>query len=345
MNKKRGFASDNNATVHPAILQAMQKINEGHTIGYGDDIFTERAIKLVKKTFGGAVEPFFVFNGTAANVLSIKAITNSFHSIICAETSHINVDECGAPEKFTGCKLLTVQTENGKLTPENIAYHMHGFGFEHHSQPRVISITQSTELGTVYTPDEIIKITDYAHRNGLFVHVDGARLFNAAASLNTSLKAITADCNIDILSFGGTKNGAMMGEAVVFFNKQFARDFKYYRKQSMQLASKMRFISVQFETLLTDDLWRKNANHANRMALKLADEIEMIPQIEITQPVQSNGVFAIVPPEIIAPLQDEYFFYMWDEHRSEVRWMTSFDTTEKDIEGFVRIVKKFIDEL
>ena len=339
---KRGFASDNNAGVHPDVLKAMQDANIGHCIAYGDDIYTQNSIAKIKEHFGKEIDVYFTFNGTGSNVLALKMFTESYNSIICAETAHINVDECGAPEKFTGCKLLSVPTENGKLTIEKIKYHMHDFGFEHHSQPKVISIAQVTEMGTVYTQNEIKEITDYAHENGLFVHMDGARLCNAAVSLNISLREITADVGVDVLSLGLTKNGAMNAEAIIFFNKEMSVNFKYYRKQGMQLASKMRFMAVQFETLLTNDLWKKNAEHANRMAKILAESVTEFLQIQITQEVEANGVFAIVPFEIIPKLQEKFFFYMWDEHKSEVRWMTSFDTQLEDIEKFVLLLRKLM---
>jgi len=339
---KRGFASDNNAGIHPDILKAMQEANVGHCIAYGDDIYTQSAITKIKEHFGEDIDVYFTFNGTGSNVLALKMLTESYNSIICAETAHINVDECGAPEKFTGCKLLSVPTENGKLTIEKIKYHMHDFGFEHHSQPKVISIAQVTEMGTVYTPNEIKEITSYAHKNAMFVHMDGARLCNAAVSLNRDLREITADVGVDVLSLGLTKNGAMNAEAIIFFNQEISENFKYYRKQGMQLASKMRFMAVQFEALFSNDLWKKNAEHANKMAKILAEAVAEISQIQITQKVEANGIFAIVPSEIIPKLQKEFFFYMWDENRSEVRWMTSFDTQIKDIEEFVLLLRKLL---
>ncbi|MEA2095931.1 MAG: low specificity L-threonine aldolase [Candidatus Cloacimonadota bacterium] len=339
---KRGFASDNNAGIHPDVLTAMQNANIGHCIAYGDDIYTQNAIIKIKEHFGKEIDIYFTFNGTGSNVLALKMLTESYNSIICAETAHINVDECGAPEKFTGCKLLSIPTDNGKLTIKKIKYHMHGFDFEHHSQPKVISIAQVTEMGTVYTPDEIKKITDYAHENGIFVHIDGARLCNAAVGLDRSLREITTDAGVDVLSLGLTKNGAMNAEAIIFFNKEISENFKYYRKQGMQLASKMRFMAVQFETLLSNDLWKKNAEHANKMAKILAESVAEFPQIQITQKVEANGVFAIVPFEIIPKLQEEFFFYIWDEHKSEVRWMTSFDTQLDDINKFVLLLRKLM---
>jgi len=342
MINKRGFASDNNAGVHPSILEAIEKANDGHVIAYGDDAYTENAISRLKMEFGDDCEIFFVFIGTAANVLGLSAATKPYNAVICPDTAHIHVDECGAPEKFTGCKLLPVSTPDGKLSVELIQQHMHGFGFEHHVQPRVISLTQSTELGTVYTVNEIRTITTYAHEHDLVVHMDGARISNAAASLGCGFNEMTGAAGVDILSFGGTKNGMMYGEAVVFFNKELGNDFRYRRKQGMQLASKMRYIAVQFDAFLEGELWRKNAEHANKMARKLYDAVRVIPGVEITRKVESNAVFARIPKEIIALLQEQYFFYIWDEFTSEVRWMCSFDTAEEDIEGFAALLRKII---
>jgi threonine aldolase len=337
---KRSFASDNNAGIHPKVLEAITAANEGHVIAYGDDPYTACAVKLFREHFGKHVEVFFVFGGTGANVLGLKAMTQPHHAIVCAYTAHINVDECGAPEKSTGCKLLSVRTPDGKLTVDHVRPWLDVLGVEHHAQPRVISISQATEMGTVYTPAELKTLARFAHKQGMLLHMDGARISNAAASLKTSLRAITGDAGVDVLSFGGAKNGMMYGEAVVFFDPALAKDFKYTRKQGTHLPSKMRFISAQFEALLSDDLWRQNAIHANRMAQILAKELEKIPQVEITQKVESNGVFARLPPKYIPQLQKQYFFYVWDEAISEVRFMTSFDTTEDDIADFVALVKK-----
>lgn len=336
---RKSFASDNNAGVHPEILKAMVLANAGHALAYGEDPYTRRAVKKFKSLLGEEIEVYFVFLGTGANVLALQAGTRPFHSIICAETAHIHVDECGAPEKFTGCKLLTLPATDGKITVDGIKTHLHGIGFEHHSQPRMVSITQPTEMGTVYTTEEIRRITDFAHENGLIVHMDGARIANAAVTLNVNLRDITAETGIDILSFGGTKNGMMYGEAVVFFDLDLAENFKYLRKQSMQLASKMRFIAAQFEALLTDDLWWKNASHANAMAKLLARKAERIPGIRITQKVESNGVFAVLPPRLVPDLQRDHFFYIWNESISEVRWMTAFDTTPAEVFGFIESLK------
>src|SRR3989344_3653690 len=340
MRLSKSFASDNYSGAHPEILKAIQQANIGHAGAYGNDECTKRAVEKFKEHFGRNINVFFVYNGTGANVLGLKTVTESFNSIICAETAHLNADECGAPEKFTGCKLITVPTADGKISPEQIKKHLHGFGDQHHAQPEVISITQPTELGTVYSVKEIKELADLAHKNNLLLHVDGARLANAAAALNKTLKQTTADVGIDVLSFGGTKNGMMFGEAVVFFNKNLSKNFTFIRKQGMQLASKMRFISAQFEAMLSNDLWLKSAMHSNRMAKLLAQEVMKIPQIKITQKVEANGIFAMVPKKYIPILQKEYFFYVWDEETGEVRWMCSFDTTEEDIYRFVELLKK-----
>lgn len=342
MTVTRSFASDNNAGVHPTIMKALSAVNEGHTVAYGDDVYTESAVKKFQVHFGKNVEVYFVFNGTGANVTGLKTVTGSYEAVICADTAHINTDECGAAEKFIGCKLLTVPAKDGKIMTEQIKGFLHAAGNPHHNQPKVISITQSTELGTVYTPAEIKKLADFAHKNGMFLHMDGARLANAAAHLNVSLKQITGDAGVDILSFGGTKNGMMFGEAVVFFNRELAKNYQYMRKQGMQLASKMRFVAAQFEALLAGDLWLENARHANDMAQFLAAGIEKIPQIKITRQVQANGVFATVPPKYVSLLQKKYFFYVWNPETSEVRWVTSFDTTKKDVQDFVKFIKNTI---
>lgn len=340
---KKGFASDNNSGVHPTIFKAMEEANTGHVIGYGNDSLTQKATKVFKNKFGEETEVFFVFNGTGANVLGLSTVTQSFHSVICAETAHIQEDECGAPEKFTGCKLIPVEPVLGKLIPELIQPHLKGFDFEHHSQPRVISISQVTEMGTVYTTNEIKALANLAHKNNMFLHMDGARIANAAISLNLDFKEFTKDCGVDILSFGGTKNGMMMGEAVLFFNPKLTKLTKYIRKQSMQLYSKMRFVSAQFLAYFENDLWKETAVHSNKMAKLLEAEVAKIPEITITHPVDANGIFAVVPRKIIEPLQNRFFFYIWDETKPEVRWMTSFDTTEDEIYEFTDLIKELLE--
>jgi threonine aldolase len=342
MTNKRGFASDNNAGVHPEIMKAIEQANQGHVVAYGSDIYTEKAVQKFKENFGDDIDVYFVFIGTAANVLSIDSVTRPFNSIITAHTAHLHEDECGAPERFTGCKVLTIESGDGKLRINDIAKEMYAIGFEHHSQPRVISITQTTEVGTVYEVKEIQELADYAHRNNMLLHIDGARISNAAVYLNKQFREFTRDAGADIVSFGGTKNGMMYGEAIVFFNKKYSEDFKYRRKQGMQLASKMRFISVQFERYLSDNLCFELAAHSNKMARILEREVKNIPGIVITQPVQSNMIFAIIPREITEALQQEYFFYVRNEIKNEVRWMCSWDTTEQDIMGFVKVLKNLM---
>ncbi len=338
----RSFASDNNAGVHSEVIAAIAAANAGHVIAYGDDPYTARAVEQFQKHFGKDIAVYFVFGGTGANVLGLQAVTKSYNAVICAETAHINVDECDAPEKFTGCKLLSVSTPDGKIRAEQIRPFLHGVGFEHHVQPGVVSISQATEMGTVYTQREVKTLSGFAHKHNMLLHMDGARIANAAVSLNASFKEIAKDAGVDVLSFGGAKNGMMYGEAVVFFDKQLAADFKYIRKQGMHLPSKMRFIAAQFEALLSGDLWRRSAAHANRMAQLLASELAKIPRITITQKVEANGVFALVPQKYIALLQKKYFFYVWNDETSEIRLMTSFDTTEQDIAEFIGLVRKIV---
>ncbi len=342
---KRGFASDNASGVHPAILKAIEEVNTGHVIAYGDDKYTAKAKAVFKKLFGEQSEIFFVLTGTAANVLAINRLTDPYHSVIVAETAHQQVHECGAPERFTGCKYLSVPTPDGKLTPALISPHLAGIGDVHHSQPKVVSITQPTEVGTLYSVEEIKTLADFVHDKNMFLHLDGARIANASVALGRTFREFTVDAGVDAISFGGTKNGMMMGEAVIFANKSIAVDFEYYRKQAMQLVSKMRFISAQFLAYFEDDLWEKNARHANRMAQLLYEKTRNIPQVEILQSVQSNGVFARIPKEIISCLQKEFYFYVTDELKSEVRWMCSFDTTEDDVEAFVGLLKTEVGKI
>jgi threonine aldolase len=335
----KGFASDNYAGVHPDVMAAIAAANVDHAVSYGDDPWTARFEAAIRREFGEQARAFPVFNGTAANVLSLQALMRPYEAVICASTAHINVDECGAPERYLGSKLLDTPTPDGKLTPALVEEQARGFGDQHHVQPRVVSIAQSTELGTVYAPDEIRAIAGAAHGLGLLLHVDGARVANAAAALGTSLRALTTDLDVDVLSLGGTKIGAMGAEAVVFLKPQLAERFPFWRKQAMQLASKMRFVSAQLEALLTDELWPRNASHANAMAARLAAGVADIDGVELTRPVQANGVFAILPPPATAALQPEWPFYVWDGTTGEVRWMCSWDTTPEEVDGFVEAVR------
>jgi threonine aldolase len=342
MEPRRDFASDNTAGIHPDVLAAIAAANAGPARAYGDDPWTERASARFREHFGDAARMHVVFGGTGANVLAISSLLRPFEGVVCAEGAHIAVDECGAPERFSGCKLLTVATPDGKLRPEDVGRKLHGLRDQHHVQPRMVSISQTSELGTIYTPLELTALAAFAHDHGLLLHVDGARLSNAAAALDTSLRAITTDCGADVLSFGGTKNGLMGAEAVVFLREDLAPDFRFVRKQGMQLASKMRFLSAQLEALLSNDLWRRNANHANAAARRLAERVSEIPRVRLARPVEANAVFAILPREAIAALQRRYFFFVWDEARSEVRWMTSFDTAEADVEAFAQAVREVV---
>ncbi len=338
----RSFASDNNAGVHPGVLEAIARANHGHVVAYGDDPFTRSAIKKFEEHFGADIAVFFTFNGTGANVLSLQSLTRTFHSVLCSSYAHIYVDECGAPEKLTGCKLIPLPHHDGKITLDSVREAYHGVGDQHHSQPRVISITQATEMGTVYKPEEIQELARFAHEHDMFLHVDGARIANAAVSLGQNLRQATRDLGVDVMSFGGTKNGILGGEAVVFFRRELSHDFLFLRKQSMQLASKMRFIAAQFEALLSGDLWRKSAEHANQMARLLEKEVSRIPQVKVVWPVEANGVFAKVPQHAIEKIRQQYFFYTWMEEESIVRWMCSFDTTEEDVKNFAGVVAQAV---
>ena len=330
----RGFASDNYAAAHPAVLQAMVDVNEGHQVAYGEDDSTKQLSVLFKQHFGESAEVFPVFNGTGSNVAALSALMERWEAVICASSAHINMDEGGAPEKVAGLKLWTVPTPDGKLTPELIESQAYGFGDVHRSQPKVVSITQSSEYGTVYSVSEIKAITDFAHKHGMFVHLDGARISNAAASLNLPFRAFTTDVGVDVVSFGGTKNGAIAAEAVIALNPRVAEALPFIRKSYMQLASKMRFSSAQLVALLSNDLWLQNAKHSNQMAQLLFKEVSAIPGVTVTKPVQANAVFAILPPEVTERLQKRFRFYVWDPATGEVRWMCSWDTTEDDIQSF-----------
>lgn len=335
----RTFASDNYAGVHPEVMEALMRANSDHASSYGADPYTERAVARFREFFGEDAEVFFVYNGTAANTLGLSAITRSYNSIICSSLAHINVDESTAPEKFTGCKLITINSRDCKLSPQEIEAHIQRVGDQHHPQAKVISVSQSTEYGTVYTADEVRAISAVARKHGLYLHMDGSRISNAAVSLGENFRTFTRDAGVDVLSFGGTKNGMMFGEAVIFFNKGLSADFSYIRKQGMQLHSKMRFIGAQFEALLSNDLWKRNAHHANSMAKKLAAVIQQAGGT-ITQSVDANGVFALLPPHTIKPLQQERFFYVWNDVTQEIRLMCSYETTDNDINAFSKRLRE-----
>ena len=337
----RGFASDNYSGIHPEVLAAIAAANDGHQIAYGEDQYTGRLQEVFRGHFGDNAQAFPVFNGTGANVTGLQSMLPRWGAVISASTAHINVDEGGAPERIGGFKLLTVPADDGKLTPELVDREAWGWGDEHRAQPLVVSITQSTELGTLYTVDEIAALAEHAHERGMKLHLDGARISNAAAALDVPLRAFTTDVGVDVLSFGGTKNGAMLGEAIVVLNPDAAEGLLYSRKYNMQLSSKMRFVSAQLIALLEGDLWLRNARHSNAMAQRLRAEVEQgladgsIRGVDFTQPTQSNGVFATLPDGVADRLREKFRFYDWDAARNEVRWMCSFDTQESDVDAFV----------
>jgi threonine aldolase len=336
----RGFASDNYAGAHPEILAALALANGGHQSAYGEDDYTAHLQHVMRSHFGPHAQAFPVFNGTGANVVALQALTDRWGAVVTAGSAHINVDEGGAPERMGGLKLLTVPTEDGKLTPDLIDREAYGWDNEHRAMPQVVSISQSTELGTVYTADEIRAVCDHAHERGMKVHLDGARIANAAAALDVPMRAFTNVVGVDVLSFGGTKNGMLFGEAVVVLDPDAVRAMKHLRKLSMQLASKMRFVSVQLEALLARDLWLRNARHANTMAQRLAAGVRTVDGVEILHPVQANAVFARLPHEVSERLRKRYRFYFWDEAAGDVRWMCSFDTTAEDVDGFLDALRE-----
>ncbi|WP_424937657.1 MULTISPECIES: threonine aldolase family protein [Bacteria] len=342
----RGFASDNYSGIHPEVLAAIAEANDGHQIAYGEDVYTTRLQEVFRARLGDDVTAFPVFNGTGANVVGLQSMLPRWGAVIAASTAHINVDEGGAPERVGGLKLLTVPTPDGKLTPELVDREAWGWGDEHRAQPLVVSITQSTELGTLYSVEEIRALADHAHERGMRLHMDGARVSNAAAALDLPLRAFTRDAGVDVMSFGGTKNGAMLGEAVVVLDPEASSGLVYGRKFNMQLASKMRFVSAQLVALLEGDLWLRNARHANAMAKRLRASVEAgladgsIRGVAFTQPTQSNGVFATLPEGVADRLRETFRFYDWDEAAREVRWMCSFDTTEADVDAFVAALSR-----
>ena len=336
----RGFASDNYAGIHPEVLEAIARVNVGHQVAYGDDEVTEKLGATFRHHFGDNAQVFPVFNGTGANVIALQAMTKSWEAVVCATSAHVNVDEGGAPEKVGRLKLWTIPTADGKLTPELIDKQAWGFGDVHRAQPAVVTITQSTELGTLYTVDEIKAITQHAHALDMLVHLDGARISNAAAALGTGFREFTTDVGVDAVSFGGTKNGTMISEAVVILNPDLATAVPYLRKTSMQLASKMRFVSAQLDALLTNDLWLRNASHSNSMARKLEQGVRQIGGVDVVRPVQANAVFAILPPAVVERLQQRFRFYTWDQASGEVRWMCSWDTTDEDVDSFIAAISE-----
>jgi threonine aldolase len=342
MKYKKSFASDNNSGVHPIILKAIEKANVGSFVSYGDDDYTKEAKKMFKNLFGKQSETFFVLTGTGANVTALQALNDRFSCIFAAETAHINVDECGAPEHILGSKIISLKTKNGKINCNDITPYLHYTGDQHHSQPRTISISQSTELGSVYTINEIKQITKYAKEHNLYVHLDGARLANALVNLKCSIKELTTDCGIDIVSFGGTKNGMMMGEAVVVLNTNLVKNLAFIRKQNMQLFSKMRYVTAQYIEYFKDNLYLENARNANTMATYLYQCLKKrLPEI-ITDKPQSNAVFVKIANKTAKILQKERYFYVWDEDNEIYRFMTSFDMTKEDIDDFVEFLYKGI---
>jgi threonine aldolase len=333
---RKSFGSDNHAVAHPSVLDALGRVSRGDVTAYGDDPWTERVSAQIAEQFG-ASGVFFVFNGTAANVLGISLMLRPYEAVICSEDAHLNVDECGAAERVIGCKLLTVPTGDGKLTPELVAGRLDRRGDEHRPQPGVVAITQATELGTCYTVEELRRLGEFCHASDLLLYLDGARLANAAAFLDCSLAELAA--SVDVLSFGGTKNGAMGAEALIVMNPSLMAAVPFQRKQQMQLASKMRYLAAQFGALVEDQLWLQNARHANAMARRLADGVSGIPGVSLRYPVESNGVFATLPPDLIEPLLRDWNFHVWDVENHVVRWMAAFDTTEDDVDIFVAAVR------
>lgn len=334
---RRHFASDNYAGVHPEVLTALAEANGGHEKAYGYDAYTARLHEVLAAHFGADARAYPVLNGTGANVLALQALLPRWGGVVCAETAHINTDENGAPERVGGLKLLTVPTPDGKLTPKLVERQAWGWGDEHRAQPGVVSITQTTELGTAYSVAEIRALADHAHGLGMTLHVDGARIANAAAYLDVPLRAMTTDAGVDVLSLGATKNGVMFGEAVVVLRPDIAPGLEYLRKIDMQLASKLRFVSAQLLALFETDLWLRSAQHANAMAARLLAGVESIDGVRVTQPTQSNAVFAALAPGAADRLRESYHFYDWIG--GEVRWMCAFDTTAADVDGFIAALR------
>ncbi|MFP4331049.1 MAG: threonine aldolase family protein [Alkalispirochaetaceae bacterium] len=349
MRRAHLFASDNTATVHPAVMEALARANQNHEISYGDDPYTREAEQKIRELFDAELSVFFVYNGTGANVLALASMVHSWEATICTEIAHLYCDETGAPERITGAKLLPVRPLAGKLTVDQLRPFMGRRGFEHTSQPRAVSLTESTEVGTCYTPEEIREIADFCREEGLYLHMDGARISNAAVSLadrrgsgsepRQMLREITSRAGVDVLSFGLSKNGIMFGEAVVFFRQELAAAARFLRKQATQLNSKMRYIASQYTALIEDDLWARNARHANALAARLADRLTAVEAVELAYPVEANGVFPSLPDRVIAALQEEWGFYTWEPEASVVRLMLCFDSTEEDVDLFCDAVE------
>jgi threonine aldolase len=329
----KSFASDNYAGAHPEVLAAITAANEGHAVSYGADPWTQRAQEALRTHLGPDTVALLVFNGSGANVLALRCACRPWEAVICAQSSHVNVDEGGAPEAVAGVKLLTVDSPDGKLTPDDIRARVTRLGDEHAVQPRLLTVTQSTEMGTRYTPDELHEITAAAHELGLLVHIDGSRLANAAAGLGVGLADVSFAAGADLLSLGGTKNGMMLGEALVFRNGSLAQGAQYLRKQTLQLASKGRFLAAQFVAMYEGDLWRRTASHANAMATRLAHRLDNLPDVTVTQRVQANAVFAVVPPAAADQVREQWPFYTWEQTTGEVRLMCSWDTEPTEVDA------------
>lgn len=336
------FASDNASGVHPVVMDALAAANRGHALAYGMDDWTARATAAFTDLLGTDAEVVFAFGGTGANVVGLGCMLQPWQAVICPDGAHIAVDECGAPERFTGCKLIDVPCPDGKLRPDQVVAQLHGLHDEHHVQPHVVSVTQSTELGTLYTLDELAALVEVAHGHGLLVHLDGARLANAAAALGCGLREMVVDTGVDVVSFGGTKNGMMYGEAVLFLRPDLARHARFVRKQAAQLPSKMRFVAAQFEALLRDGLWLDNAAHANAMAARLAEGAAAVPGVEVVAPPEANAVFAALPPAAVEPLLEWSRHWVWDHERHVVRWMCSFDTRPEDVDRFLAGLREIV---
>lgn len=339
----RAFASDNYAPAHPDVLAALADVNQGHTPAYGNDPWTQQAKDIIRRHVGSPdADVHLVFNGTGANVVGLSTFLERWETVVCADSAHINVDEGGAPERLLGAKLMVQPTKDGKLRPEQVSAAVIRRGDVHFAQPRVVSITQSTEWGTLYTPAEIRALADAAHAHDMYLHMDGARIANAAAALNVPIAEFTSAAGVDVVSFGGTKNGMLGGEAVVILNPGCGVKLGHLAKQSMQLSSKMRFVAAQFIAMFGSDLWLQNAQHANAMAARLAAGIDGLPGVALVQPQQVNGIFVRMPKAVIAPLQAEFHFYDWIESEQIVRLMCSWDTTEADVDAFVAGIRKAV---